>query len=190
MAGTQDGRKQGLIEGRLPLRVGGVGDAGAFGDADVVDEDVQPAEGFDRAGDDGLHPLGGRQIGGDGQHAIGAVCPGERLQGRGGVGEPRFAARANRHPAAFVDQRARAGEPEPLAGTSDEGDFILELEIHYRPPRPVRSLSVQSNALYVTLKVFFAMNSFSVASSFGMTKAIAARSIGLRPANAAGALSA
>ena len=60
----------------------------------------------------------------------------------------------------------------------------------YRPPRPVRSFSDQSNGIKTTLNWFGSMNSRSVVSSRGDTNARTARSIGLRLANSLSALSA
>jgi hypothetical protein len=58
----------------------------------------------------------------------------------------------------------------------------------YRPPRPVRSLSDQSNGLKTTLNWFFSRNSRSVVRRLGWTNARMARSIGLRATNISGAL--
>ena len=51
-----DRGKQRLVEGRLPLGVGGLEQVAAAGAADVVDEDVEAAERFDRAFDDASMP--------------------------------------------------------------------------------------------------------------------------------------
>ena len=52
-----DGRIQRLVERLLPLGVGRVDDVGAFGGGDVVDEDVDAAEGLERGVDDLLRRL-------------------------------------------------------------------------------------------------------------------------------------
>ena len=79
----------------------------------------------------------------------GRLRAGERRQLRGRLGERRLTARADRDAAAFLDQRAGAGEAQSLARAGDDGDLAGRVRgpiaERYRPPRPVRSFSVQSN---------------------------------------------
>src|SRR2546428_13596560 len=72
-----------------------------------------------------------------------------------------------------------AGGEERIAIAILQSCHSAILQLH-RPPRPVRSLRLQSNGLYTTWKVFAARNSRSVVRSLGLTNASTARSIGLR----------
>ena len=69
-----DRRKQRLVERLLPLGVGRVDDAGAPGEPDVVDEDVEAAEGLDRSRDRRAStPAAVATSAATGQHAIGVA---------------------------------------------------------------------------------------------------------------------
>ena len=60
--------------------------------------------------------VGGRQIGGDGQHAAGAARAGAAPQlGGAASASPRLAARANRDAAAFPTSAARVASPSPCS---------------------------------------------------------------------------
>ena len=80
--------------------------------ADVVDEDVEAAERLDRARDHVGDALVGGQIGLNREDTRSAP-PGSAAELRGGVGQPLFAARADRHAAAFAEERPGGGQPEP-----------------------------------------------------------------------------
>ena len=161
---------------------------GAAREADVVDEDVEAAEGLDGPGDHGLHALGRRQVGRDGQHAIGVA----RQRSRSSPPLRRAALRpraqiVTRQPSST--SAGRDGQPEAAARAGDDGDLVGELrsmscDCRPRSPaclRPVRSFRRPVERLICRpVNVFFARKSRSVVRSFGWTKASTARSIGLR----------
>ena len=176
--------------------------------------------------DDARHAVRRRDVGRHGEHT--RRMPDHRAELRGRLVQLHVTARTHRHAAAVVEERSRAGQPEPAARPGHDSHLAFELEVHavvhwrrapartdqglqggkpgwpagkrdvlrprlplsYRPPRPVRSFSVQSKAENSTLNAFPARNSRSVVSRLGSTKARAARSIGLRLAKGGAARSA
>ena len=136
-----DRREQRLVDRRLPLGVGRAEDVGAAGLADVVDQDVDAAEPFDRARHDQLDAGGGRDVGLHRQHHARAARRG--FDFHRGFGQPLFAARAQAHAAAFRHQRAGARQPETAARTGDDRYLVGESEIHPGVSPPGRRQVVQ-----------------------------------------------
>ena len=118
-------------------------------EADVVDEDVEAAEGLDGAGDDRLDAVGGREIGGDGEHAGSARSAPASVVSSAAASASAASPRAQivtRQPSA-TSARALAS-PRPLLEPVTMATLSGQLQVHrdaQRPPRPVRSFSVQSN---------------------------------------------
>src|SRR5262249_11745424 len=137
--------------------IAGVGDARTFGEPDVVDQDVDAAESIDGPADERLDAGRRRNVDGDRQDLCRIACQHAEI-GRRSV-ESLRPARADGDGAVFGRKGPGTGEAEALAGAGDDRDLVGELQVHvarrpgepvYRPPRPVRSLRVQSNGLYAT----------------------------------------
>ena len=102
-------------------------DVGAAGLADVVDEDVEPAEAFDGARDDGGGAGLGGHVRGDGQDAI---APGLGAEVGGGTIEGVNSTSGQGDATPFRDERARRGQAEAAAGSGHNGNFVDEFEVH------------------------------------------------------------
>src|SRR4030095_6221588 len=94
----------------------------------VVDEDVDAAEAADRGVDDPLDVVGPRQIAGDREH----LRPGRAGELPGRLLERRLAARADRHPDAFLDETERDRLADAFAAPGDQRHAPLQAEIHRR----------------------------------------------------------
>ena len=131
-AGGTNRWKQRVVERLTPFRVRGIHDGGAAGQPDVIDEDVETAEGFGSTGDNALDPVGQGYILGDRQDRVGS---GKRIrrhgpQSRSGLRQPCLIAGTNRDETAFRDERGRAGQPQAPARPRDDGDSAGETQIH------------------------------------------------------------
>jgi hypothetical protein len=120
-----NGRKQPQVERFLPLGVGSADDVGAFAEADVVHEDVEPAEGFDGAQNDVGDALVGGDVGLNREHPLAAAGDGAD-RGDGGC-QPFLAAGTDGDAAAFLDKRPRDREPESLRGPGHDRDLVFDL---------------------------------------------------------------
>ena len=121
---------------RLPLGVGGVEQIRAGRPADVVDEDVEPAERVDRPVHDERDSLRRRHVG---LHRHDHVrTPRRRLDLERRVRQLLGSARADAHPAPFGHERPRAREPKPAARAGDDGDLVGERQVQFSsvPGRP------------------------------------------------------
>ena len=96
----------------MPLGVGRVDDVGSLREADVVDEDVQAAEGLDGSQDDVGDAFLRGKVGLNRQDPLGATRQGAQLLD--GLGEPLFAARTDGDATSFLDQRLAMASPRPL----------------------------------------------------------------------------
>ena len=120
---------------RLPLLLGGGGRAGQGRAAGVVDQHVDAAELLQRRRNqtgDAFQPV---QVSGIGQHLAASGFPDlicSLLQvGRG--------AAANDDLRALLGQHLRAGPPQPLAGSADDCNLVLQAQIHCNVLIPPRS---------------------------------------------------
>src|SRR4029434_5767995 len=100
-----------------------IDDVGAFGEADVVDEDVEPTKGLDGAHEDVRHSLVGREVGLNCEHALGRAR--QRPQALYRLGDALLAACANGDAAALLDELGGNGETEAPGRASDDGDLAV-----------------------------------------------------------------
>ena len=120
-----DRRKQRLVERLLPLGVGGVDDVGAPGEADVVDEDVEAAEGLDRSRRRRrATPLSVARVGLT-PPARARSPPGSVRSSAAAVGEPRLRRARRSSPGSLPATSAVAlAKPKPAARAGDDRDFV------------------------------------------------------------------
>ena len=120
-----DRGEQRFVERRLPFGVGRAEQVGAGGAADVVDQDVEPAEHVDGAVDDQLDARRGATR----RPARSAIMFGRfaaASTSSAASASVSAAARAEHDAAAFGDQRPRAGQPEPAARAGDDRNLVGE----------------------------------------------------------------
>jgi hypothetical protein len=116
--------EQRLVEGGLPLGVARLEDAGPAGAPDVVDEDVEAAEGLDGALDHERHAIRRRHIGLDGRDHV--RLSGDGLHLEGGLLQGFQTAGAQAHTAPFRDERASTRQTEPATRPRHNGDLVVQ----------------------------------------------------------------
>ena len=121
-------REQVAVQHRLQIRVVGGGEVARARSAHVVDDHVEPAVRTDGRVDDGGHAGGRRHIGRDADGRAVGTAARPRLTDRG-VEVAGFA-RAEDDARALSGERERDSAAEPAARAGDEGDLVLEREIH------------------------------------------------------------
>ena len=111
--------EQGALQGRGPLRLGGVVGAGQRRAPGVVDEDVEAPEALDGRGHEVADRLVAIEIAGERQH-VGAHRVAKLPRGLVEV-LPRAA--AERQACALLGEHPGARAPQPLAGAADDRDL-------------------------------------------------------------------
>jgi hypothetical protein len=104
----------------------------------VVDEDIETSEPLHGPRNDGVDPLGCRDISLEWKHAPLIARDGRELRSRGS--QAFLTACTDRHTASFFDECTSASQAQPPARPCNNSDFVLEFEIQWSTRRMTRPI--------------------------------------------------